>query len=89
MRGDEKLPKFRKVSVTVRACEIYLARQQRDACLQTPDARRRFSIGHEPFWHKVRRGLYLGYRKGLNGGVWWVREYRAGRYAKPTRHCRR
>jgi len=59
-----------------------LARQQRDVRLQTPDARRKLSIGHEPFWHEVRRGLYLGYRKGLNGGVWWVREYRGGRYAK-------
>jgi integrase len=59
-----------------------VARQQRDARLQTRDARRKLPIGHEPFWHEVRRGLHLGYRKGLGGGVWWLREYRGGRYAK-------
>lgn len=59
-----------------------MARQQRDARLQTRDARRKLPIGHEPFWHEVRRGLHLGYRKGLGGGVWWLREYRDGRYAK-------
>jgi integrase len=59
-----------------------VARQQRDARLQTRDARRKLPIGHEPFWNEVRRGLHLGYRKGLGGGVWWLREYRGGRYAK-------
>jgi integrase len=59
-----------------------LARLQRDARLQTRDARRKLPVEHEPFWHEVRRGLHLGYRKGLGGGVWWLREYRGGRYAK-------
>ncbi|MGO9933703.1 MAG: hypothetical protein ACLPV8_18090 [Steroidobacteraceae bacterium] len=59
-----------------------MARLQRDARLQTRDARRKLPVEHEPFWHEVRRGLHLGYRKGLGGGVWWLREYRGGRYAK-------
>lgn len=59
-----------------------MARLQRDARLQTRDARRKLPVEHEPFWHEVRRGLHLGYRKGLGGGVWWLREYRDGRYAK-------
>ncbi|HEY2675348.1 MAG TPA: site-specific integrase [Steroidobacteraceae bacterium] len=59
-----------------------MARQQRDARLQTRESRRKLPASHEPFWHEVRRGLHLGYRKGLSGGVWWIREYQVGRYLK-------
>jgi integrase len=59
-----------------------LARQQRNARLQTRDSRRKLPGNHEPFWHEVRRGLYVGYRKGLSGGVWWLREFREGHYIK-------
>jgi hypothetical protein len=59
-----------------------LARQQRNVRLQTRDARRKLPGSHEPVWHEVRRGLYLGYRKGSSGGVWWLREYREGHYTK-------
>jgi integrase len=59
-----------------------MARQPRDIRLQTRDARRRLAVRHEPYWHELRRGLHLGYRKGGSGGVWWLREFRNGRYAK-------
>lgn len=59
-----------------------MARQPRDIRLQTREARRKLAERHEPYWHELRRGLHLGYRKGGSGGVWWLREYRNGRYAK-------
>ena len=59
-----------------------MARQPRDFRLQTRDARRKLAARHEPYWHELRRGLHLGYRKGGGGGVWWQREFRNGRYAK-------
>jgi len=58
------------------------ARQPRDIRLQTRDARRKLAERHEPYWHELRRGSHLGYRKGGSGGVWWLREFRSGRYAK-------
>lgn len=59
-----------------------MARQQRDARLQTRDARRKLAARSEPYWHEVRRGLQLGYRKGSRSAVWWLREYRDGHYFK-------
>jgi integrase len=59
-----------------------MARQQRDIRLQTREARRKLAVRHEPYWHELRRGLHIGYRKGGSGGVWWLREFRNGRYAK-------
>jgi integrase len=56
-----------------------MARQQRDVRLQTRDARRKLTGTHEPFWHEVRRGLHLGYRKGRRAGVWYLKEVRDGR----------
>lgn len=59
-----------------------MARQSRDFRLQMRDAHRKLAARHEPYWHELRRGLHLGYRKGGGGGVWWLREFRNGRYAK-------
>jgi len=59
-----------------------MARQQSNARLQTRDARRKLATHHEPYWHEVRRGLHLGYRKGLRDAVWWLREYRDMQYFK-------
>jgi integrase len=59
-----------------------LARQQRDFRLQTRDARRRLVAAQEPYWHEIRRGLHVGYRKGRRAGVWWLKEVREGRRTK-------
>jgi len=59
-----------------------MARQQRDFRLQTREARSNLELAREPYWHEVRRGLHLGYYKGVLGGSWLLRERRAGRYFK-------
>ncbi len=59
-----------------------MARKQRNVRLQTREARRQLEPSHEPYWHEVRRGLALGYRKGARGGSWWLREFKGGRRIK-------
>lgn len=59
-----------------------MARQQRNPKLQTWTAREALPAAHEPYWHEVRYGLHLGYRKGARGGTWWLREYRDGKHHK-------
>lgn len=59
-----------------------MARQQRNARLQTWSAREALPRAHEPYWHEVRHGLHLGYRKGTRGGAWWLREFREGKLKK-------
>jgi integrase len=56
-----------------------MARQQRDARLQTRDSRKKLVPTHEPYWHELRRGLHLGYRKGRRGGIWHLKEVRNDR----------
>jgi integrase len=50
--------------------------------LSTREARQKLPRQHEPYRHEVRRGLHIGYRKGRDGGTWWLREYRDRRQAK-------
>lgn len=59
-----------------------MARAQRDGNLMTWSARETLEATHEPYWHIVRRGLAIGYRKGPAGGTWWLREYRDGKMHK-------
>lgn len=40
------------------------------------------SANNDAYWHEVRRGLSLGYRKGSEGSSWWLREFKDGRYVK-------
>ena len=56
-----------------------MARQQRDARLQTRDARRKIPPANEPYWHELRRGLHVGYRRGRRAGVWHLKEVTHGR----------
>ena len=51
-----------------------MARQHRDVRLQTREARRKLPAAHEPYWHELRRGLHLGYRRGKRGGIWYLKE---------------
>ena len=57
--------------------------------LQTREARRKLAPREEPYWLELRRGLYVGYRRGTAGSSWCVREFksdvdrrRGGRYIK-------
>lgn len=59
-----------------------MARRQRDARLETREARRRLKIAHDPYWRGVHPGLAVGYRKGRRGGVWLVRYLVDGKYRK-------
>lgn len=59
-----------------------MARQVRDARIQTPDARAKLKMAHEPYWRTLHQGLALGYRKGKRGGVWIARKLEGKRYVK-------
>ncbi|MGB5835194.1 MAG: tyrosine-type recombinase/integrase [Thiohalocapsa sp.] len=59
-----------------------MARQARDARLETRDARARLKVQHEPYWRQIHAGLFVGYRKGTTGGVWIARIMEGARYRK-------
>ena len=57
-----------------------MARKVRDTRLETRDARAVLKRKHEPYWRQIEPGLFLGYRKGARGGVWFVRRLVNGTY---------
>ena len=59
-----------------------MARQSRDARLETREARTRLKVAKEPHWRQIHPGLFVGYYKGRTGGVWFSRRLVGGRYAK-------
>jgi integrase len=59
-----------------------MARQHRNARLQTRDARSKLKRAKEPYWHEIERGRSVGYYRGSAGGSWWLREYIGGAYRK-------
>ncbi len=60
-----------------------MARQVRDAVLDTRNARRKLKTQAEPHWRALDRGLHLGYRKRASGGSWIVRRFtESGAYKK-------
>jgi integrase len=59
-----------------------MARQHRNARLQTRDARSKLKSSKEPYWHEIERGRSIGYYRGPEGGSWWLREYIGGAYRK-------
>ncbi len=52
-----------------------MARLARDTKLETREARARLKVRAEPYWRQIHPGLFVGYRKGKTGGVWWVRTH--------------
>jgi integrase len=50
--------------------------------LHTREARKKLAPRDAPYYHELRRGLHLGYRRGTDGGSWLLREFRNGRYVK-------
>jgi hypothetical protein len=50
--------------------------------LHTREARKKLRPRDKPYFHELRRGLALGYRRGTEGGSWMLREFRGGRYVQ-------
>ncbi len=62
-----------------------MARQVRDANLETRNARRRLKVQSKPYWAAINQGLHVGYRKRGTGGTWIARRLsESGKY-KETR----
>ncbi len=60
-----------------------MARQIRDAVLETREARKRLKVQSEPHWRGIDTGLHLGYRRRGNGGSWIARRFtEVGKYVK-------
>ncbi len=59
-----------------------MARATRNTRLETRTARSKLKVNHEPYWVSIGKGLYLGYRKGANGGAWIARYYINNKYVK-------
>ena len=57
-----------------------MARTIKDVRLDTRTARLELAQSRKPVWRSVERGLALGYRRGMRGGVWLGRRFRDGRY---------
>jgi integrase len=43
--------------------------------LSTREARKKLTPRDKPYFHELRRGLAVGYRKGTDGGSWLLREF--------------
>lgn len=55
-----------------------MARQVKDARLETRQSRLRLATRNEPYWRLIHSGCYIGYRKGSQGGTWWFRQLKPG-----------
>jgi integrase len=54
-----------------------MARNVRDARLDTRTNRARCRVRREPYWRSISDGLAIGYRRGAKGGTWIARHYAA------------
>ena len=50
-----------------------MARMVRDIRIDSRSARLRLRTHREPYWRKIARGRYLGYRRARDGGSWIAR----------------
>ncbi len=50
-----------------------MSRKVRDSRIDTRTARRQLKPGREPYWRKIVKGKYLGYRRLDEGGTWVAR----------------
>ncbi len=50
-----------------------MPRQVRDTRIDSRSARQRLAVAREPYWRKIARGRYLGYRRAREGGSWIAR----------------
>jgi integrase len=60
-----------------------MARLARDSRLETREARARLKAQGSPYyWCQIHPGLFVGYRRGARGGVWYVRRWMGNKYRK-------
>jgi len=57
-----------------------MARTIKSQELQTRSARIKLPSRHEPYWISINRGAHFGYRKGAQGGSWFARHRKDGKY---------
>lgn len=50
-----------------------MSRLVHDIRVDSRSARQRLSVAREPYWRKIARGRYLGYRRARDGGSWIAR----------------
>jgi integrase len=50
--------------------------------LDTREQRKKLAPRDKPYFFDLRRGLSIGYRKGVEGGSWLLREFRGGKYVQ-------
>jgi len=55
-----------------------MARTVRDAKLEARTARAGLKPAAKPYWRGIEQGLHLGYRKGVTGGRWVLRQHVGG-----------
>ncbi|MDE2582744.1 MAG: site-specific integrase [Rhodospirillales bacterium] len=55
-----------------------MARTVRDAKLESRTARAGLKVSGKPYWRAIEQGLHLGYRKGVTGGRWVLRQHVGG-----------
>lgn len=53
-----------------------MARNVRDAKTDSRSARRKLKARREPYWTKIAKGCFLGYRRGAADGGTWIARYR-------------
>jgi len=41
--------------------------------IESPTARLKLAVRHEPYWRTIDEGMHLGYRKGKRKGSWLAR----------------
>lgn len=54
---------------------VFMASSVRSSKLENRTQRSKLKVAHRPYWVGIGQGLYLGYRKGIKGGVWITRYY--------------
>lgn len=52
-----------------------MASSVRSSKLENRTQRSKLKVAHRPHWVGIGQGLYLGYRKGIKGGIWITRYY--------------
>ena len=57
-----------------------MARLPRNAKFETRAARARLTSQPRAYWRQIAQGLFIGYRKGKNSGVWIARHLVGGKY---------
>lgn len=55
-----------------------MARQIKDSKLITRESRLKLEFKKEPYWRPFCKGCFIGYRKGPQGGSWWLRLIKPG-----------